>query len=127
MPALFILAAEKFEKLVDISIEIIDVRTLLPFDVHNTLVQSIKKTSRVVFLDEDVPGGASAYMLQKVLEDQGGYQYLDSTPRTLTAKDHRPPYGSDGNYFTKPGADDLFDTVYTMMHEVDPKKFPNIY
>ncbi|MBL7891908.1 MAG: transketolase [Bacteroidia bacterium] len=121
------LEAAALLKEVDISVEIIDVRTLLPFDINNNLVESLKKTNRVVFLDEDVPGGASAYMMQKVLEDQGGYQYLDSTPRTLAAKEHRPPYGSDGSYFSKPGADDVFDTVYTIMNEADPGKFPKIY
>jgi 2-oxoisovalerate dehydrogenase E1 component len=107
-----------------ISVELIDVQTLLPFDVNNTLVESVKKTNRVVFLDEDVPGGASAYMLQKVVEEQGAYQYLDSPPLTLTGKDHRPAYGSDGDYFSKPGTDDVYDTVYKLMQEVDPIRFP---
>jgi pyruvate/2-oxoglutarate/acetoin dehydrogenase E1 component/TPP-dependent pyruvate/acetoin dehydrogenase alpha subunit len=110
-----------------ISVEIVDVQTLLPFDLHSSIVNSVKKTSRVLFLDEDVPGGATAYMMQKVLEEQGGYQFLDAEPRTLTAKDHRPAYGSDGDYFSKPSADDVVDTVYGMMHEADPEKFPSIY
>jgi len=110
----------------DISVELIDVQTLLPFDVNHTLVESLKKTNRVVFLDEDVPGGASAYMLQQVLEEQGGYQYLDSKPVTLSAKAHRPAYGSDGDYFSKPSADDVFETVYRLMHEVHPGKYPSI-
>ncbi len=110
-----------------ISAELIDVQTLLPFDVNHTLVESLKKTNRVIFLDEDVPGGASAYMLQKVLEEQAGYQHLDSPPQTISAKDHRPAYGSDGDYFSKPSADDVFEAAYRMMNEVDPVRFPQIY
>lgn len=112
---------------VGISVELIDVQTLLPFDIHHSIVESIKKTNRVLFLDEDVEGGASAFMMQQVLEVQGAYQYLDSAPRTLTAKDHRPAYGSDGDYFSKPNAEDIFDAVYSLMHEVNPGKFPSIY
>lgn len=107
-----------------ISAEIIDVQTLLPFDRHNTIVDSLKKTNKVLFLDEDVPGGASAFMMQQVLEQQGGYFHLDSAPRTLTAKDHRPPYGSDGDYFSKPSPDDVFEAVYSLMHESYPARFP---
>jgi 2-oxoisovalerate dehydrogenase E1 component len=109
-----------------ISAELIDVQTLLPFDVNHTLVESLKKTNRVIFLDEDVPGGASAYMLQKVLEEQGGYRFLDSPPQTIASKDHRPAYGSDGDYFSKPSSDDVFETAYRMMNEVDPARFPRI-
>ncbi|MFN4234634.1 MAG: thiamine pyrophosphate-dependent enzyme [Bacteroidia bacterium] len=112
---------------VGISAELIDVQTLLPFDIHHKIVESIKKTNRVLFLDEDVQGGASAFMMQQVIEVQGAYQYLDSPPKTLTAKDHRPAYGSDGDYFSKPNAEDIFDAVYEIMHEVDPIKFPSIY
>jgi len=111
----------------NISVEIIDVRTLLPFDIHNMIVDSLKKTNRVLFLDEDVPGGASAYMMQKALEEQGGYSYLDSPPKTLTSKEHRPAYGSDGDYFSKPSCDDIFDAVYSIMNEVDPAAYPEIY
>lgn len=110
-----------------ISVELIDVQTLLPFDLSHSIVESIKKTNRLVVLDEDVPGGASAYILQKVMEEQGAYQYLDSQPRTLTAKDHRPAYGSDGDYFSKPSAEDVFDIVYDLMHETNPGKYPRIY
>jgi 2-oxoisovalerate dehydrogenase E1 component len=110
-----------------ISAELIDVQTLLPFDINSSLSESLKKTNRVVFLDEDVPGGASAYMMQQVLEKQGAYQYLDSAPLTITAKAHRPAYGSDGDYFSKPSADDVFEKVYQLMHEADPAKFPRIY
>jgi pyruvate/2-oxoglutarate/acetoin dehydrogenase E1 component/TPP-dependent pyruvate/acetoin dehydrogenase alpha subunit len=110
-----------------ISVELIDVQTLLPFDIHHSIVESVKKTNRVVFLDEDVPGGASAYMMQKVVEEQGAYQYLDSPPLTLSARDHRPAYGSDGDYFSKPNADDVFDLVYNLISETEPSKYPKIY
>ncbi|MFY8185730.1 MAG: alpha-ketoacid dehydrogenase subunit alpha/beta, partial [Bacteroidia bacterium] len=103
-----------------ISVELIDVQTLLPFDINHMIVESIKKTNRVVFLDEDVPGGASAYMMQKVVEEQGAYQYLDSAPVTIAAKEHRPAYGSDGDYFSKPSADDVFDLVYNLISETQP-------
>ena len=111
----------------DISVEVIDVQTLLPFDVHHSIVDSIKKTNRVLFLDEDVPGGASAYMMQKVLEEQNAYEYLDSLPKTLCAQEHRPAYGSDGDYFSKPSTEDIFDAVYEMMHESNPEKHPALY
>ncbi len=110
-----------------ISVELIDVQTLLPFDIHHSIVESLKKTNRVVFFDEDVPGGATAYMMQKVLEEQGGYQYLDSKPITLASKEHRPAYGSDGDYFSKPSADDVFDVIYNLMLEVNPNKYVKIY
>ena len=119
-------AAQQLESY-NISIEIIDVRTLLPFDINKMLVNSIKKTNRVLFLDEDVPGGASAFMMQKVLEEQGGYEYLDSPPKTLTAKEHRPAYGSDGDYFSKPSVDDIFDVIYSIMNESNPTVYPEIY
>ncbi len=109
-----------------ISIEVIDVQTLLPFDVHHSIVDSIKKTNRVLFADEDVPGGASAYMLQQVVDSQNAYKYLDSAPRTLSAKPHRPPYGSDGDYFSKPNVDDIIETVYSLMSEAEPARFPQI-
>jgi pyruvate/2-oxoglutarate/acetoin dehydrogenase E1 component len=99
-----------------ISIEIIDVQTLLPFDLSFTCVESLKKTNRVLFLDEDVQGGATGYMMQQVLEIQGGYQYLDAQPRTLAAQDHRCAYGQDGDYFSKPQADDVYDTIYLMVN-----------
>jgi len=108
----------------DIDIEIIDVQSLMPFDLHGRIVESLKKTNRVLFLDEDVPGGTSAFMMQEVLEKQGGYQWLDSAPRTLTGKAHRPAYGSDGNYWSKPNAEDIFYTVYRMMHEAQPQHYP---
>jgi 2-oxoisovalerate dehydrogenase E1 component len=111
----------------DISVELIDVQTLLPFDIHHSIVESVKKTNRLVVLDEDVPGGASAYLLQQVLEVQGGYRHLDSEPVTIAAKEHRPAYGSDGDYFSKPSADDVFDAIYKLMNETNPDKYPGIY
>ncbi len=112
---------------VGISCEVIDVQTLLPFDIHHSIVESVKKTNRVVFADEDVPGGASAYMMQKVLEEQNAYQYLDAKPETITAKDHRPAYASDGDYFSKPNPEEVFDTIYEMMRESYPDRFPEVY
>ena len=109
-----------------VSMEVIDVQTMLPFDVHHSIIDSIKKTNRVVFADEDVPGGASAFMMQQVVEGQNAYQYLDSAPRTLSARAHRPPYGSDGDYFAKPGVDDVIETVYALMSETDPARYPVI-
>ncbi len=119
-------AADKLSA-VGIDSELIDVQSLLPFDLHNKIVESLKKTNRVLFLDEDVPGGTSAYMLQQVIEKQGGYYWLDSEPRTLSGKPHRPAYGSDGDYWSKPNAETVFDAVYALMHEVDPGSYPAIY
>ena len=110
----------------DIFIEIIDVQTLLPFDLSKTTVKSLQKTNAVLFLDEDVPGGATAYMMQQVLERDGGYQWLDVSPKTLTAKNHRPTYGSDGNYFSKPNSEEIFEAIYGIMNEKEPKKYPEI-
>ncbi|MEZ4954871.1 MAG: thiamine pyrophosphate-dependent enzyme [Saprospiraceae bacterium] len=106
-----------------ISVELIDVQTLLPFDLEHRIVQSLKKTNRIVFMDEDVPGGGTAFMMQEVLEKQGGYKFLDSQPVTITSKEHRPPYGSDGDYFSKPHPEDVFDVIYEMMTEAEPKRF----
>lgn len=110
-----------------ISVELIDVQTLIPFDVNHSIVESVKKTNRLVVLDEDVPGGASAYILQKIVEEQKAYQYLDAAPTTIASKEHRPAYGSDGDYFSKPSADDVFEVLYGIMSESDPNKFPKIY
>ncbi len=110
-----------------ITIELIDVQTLLPFDIRHIIAQSLQKTNRLVVLDEDVPGGASAFILQQILEHQEGYQYLDSKPRTITAAAHRSAYGSDGDYFSKPQADDVFETIYELMNEAAPNKFPKFY
>jgi 2-oxoisovalerate dehydrogenase E1 component len=109
---------------VGISVELIDVQTLLPFDIHHSIIESIKKTNRVVFLDEDVPGGAAAYMFQQVFENQSAFRWLDSEPRSVTAKAHRAAFGSDGDYFSKPNAEDVFETIYDMMHEAEPEGFP---
>ena len=112
---------------IGISIEVIDIQSLLPFDVNHGIVESIKKTNRVLFADEDFPGGATAYMMQQVVEGQQAYRYLDSAPRTLTAKAHRPPYGSDGDYYSKPGPEDVIDTIYEIMQEAEPNRFPPLY
>jgi pyruvate/2-oxoglutarate/acetoin dehydrogenase E1 component len=110
-----------------ISCEVIDVQTLLPFDIHHTIAESVRKTSRVVFADEDVPGGGSAFMMQQVLEVQNGYRYLDAAPVTIAAKEHRPAYASDGDYFSKPNPDEVFEKIYALMRESDPRKFPPLY
>ena len=100
-----------------ISCEVVDVQTLLPFDINHQIVESLKKTNRIVFVDEDVPGGAASYMFNKVMEEQGGYKYLDVSPRTITAKAHRPSYGSDGDYFSKPNTEDIVAVIKDMMSE----------
>lgn len=107
----------------DISVELIDAQTLLPFDMEGVIVDSLKKTNRILFVDEDVPGGATAYMMREVLEVQGGYQYLDSAPSTLTAYAHRPPFGSDGDYFSKPNVEDIYEKIYSMMAEAFPGQY----
>lgn len=119
-------AAQELEKF-GISCEVIDAQSLLPFDVHHSIVESVKKTNRLVLADEDVPGGASAYMMQKVVEEQGAYRHLDSQPLTIAAKEHRPAYASDGDYFSKPNPETVFDKIYAMMQEAEPERFPAIY
>jgi len=109
-----------------ISVELIDVQTLLPFDIEEMIAISVKKTKRVLFFDEDVPGGATAYMMQQVLEGQQVWRYLDTPPRTLSAREHRPAYTTDGDYFSNPNAEDVFEAVYNIMHEVKPEKFPRL-
>jgi len=111
---------------VGIDAEVIDAQTLLPFDLEHEVVKSLQKTNRLLIIDEDVPGGCSAYLMQEILENQGGYQYLDSAPQTLTAKAHRPAYATDGDYFSKPSAEDIFEKVYAIMHEVDPSSYPEL-
>jgi pyruvate/2-oxoglutarate/acetoin dehydrogenase E1 component len=111
----------------DISIELIDIQTLLPFDSNNMILESVKKTGKILFLDEDVPGGTTAYMMQQVMENQNAWFYLDSAPRTLSGKNHRPAYSTDGDYFSKPSDEDIFETVYDMMRESDPARFPEIF
>lgn len=115
-------AAELME--VGIDAEVIDVQSLLPFDLNQDLVKSLEKTNRLLVIDEDVPGGASSYIMNKILEEQNGWMYLDSKPQTLTAKEHRPAYGTDGDYFSKPSAEDIFERVYQIMNEVDPSGYP---
>jgi pyruvate/2-oxoglutarate/acetoin dehydrogenase E1 component len=110
-----------------ISVEMIDVQTLLPFDIHHTIVESLKKTNRLLIVDEDVPGGASGFILDKILVEQKGYFHLDSEPITLTSKEHRPAYGSDGDYFSKPNMEDVVETIYGMMNSSDPENFPALY
>jgi 2-oxoisovalerate dehydrogenase E1 component len=107
----------------DISVELIDVQTLVPFDRNKVILGSVKKTNRILFLDEDVPGGTTAYMMQEVLEKQGAWQFLDSPPKTLTGKEHRPAYTTDGDYFSKPSAEDIFDAIFAMMKEAVPEKY----
>lgn len=119
-------AANELEN-VGINAELIDVQSLLPFDIHHDIVKSIAKTNRLLVIDEDLPGGASAYILQEILENQKAYQYLDSAPQTLTSKPHRPAYGTDGDYFSKPSTEDIFEKVYAIFNEVDPVKYPSLY
>lgn len=119
-------AAEELEQM-GIHIEIVDPQTLLPFDLTGACATSLRKTNKLLVVDEDVPGGASAYILQQIMEQQGGYFMLDGQPRTLAAKAHRPPYGSDGDYFTKPSMDDVIETIYNMMHEHNAAKYPKLF
>jgi pyruvate/2-oxoglutarate/acetoin dehydrogenase E1 component/TPP-dependent pyruvate/acetoin dehydrogenase alpha subunit len=111
---------------VGIDAEVIDVQSLLPFDLNHDIAKSVKKTNRLMIIDEDVPGGASAYILNEVINNQDAYQYLDSQPKTLTAKSHRPAYGTDGDYFSKPSNEDIFEAVYNVMHESNPEDFPKL-
>jgi pyruvate/2-oxoglutarate/acetoin dehydrogenase E1 component/TPP-dependent pyruvate/acetoin dehydrogenase alpha subunit len=123
------LVMEAANELAEIGIEceVIDLQSLIPFDIKHDLVKSIMKTNRLLIIDEDVPGGASAYILQQIIEEQDAYQYLDSKPQTLSAKAHRPAYGTDGDYFSKPSIEDIYEKAYAMMHEVNPAKYPSIY
>jgi 2-oxoisovalerate dehydrogenase E1 component len=119
-------AAQDLEQF-GISCEVIDAQTLTPFDIHHHILSSVKKTNRIVFADEDIPGGATAYMMQQVLEVQGAYQFLDSKPIAITAKEHRPAYASDGDYFSKPNPEEVFETIYALMSEVNPQRYPTLY
>jgi pyruvate/2-oxoglutarate/acetoin dehydrogenase E1 component/TPP-dependent pyruvate/acetoin dehydrogenase alpha subunit len=118
--------AAKELQLVDINVEVIDAQSLLPFDINHDIAKSIAKTNRVMVIDEDVPGGASAYILNEILNTQNAYQFLDSQPKTLTAKAHRPAYGTDGDYFSKPSVEDVFEAVYSVMHELSPRDYPKL-
>jgi len=111
----------------DINAELIDVQTLLPFDLYGIIPDSLKKTNKIVFFDEDVPGGATSYMMQKVLEEQDGFKYLDAQPRTISQQEHRPAYGTDGDYFSNPNTENVFESIYSIMHESDPAKYPMIF
>lgn len=119
-------AADRLSQ-VGIEAEVIDVQTLLPFDLDGIILDSLEKTSRIAFIDEDVPGGTTAYMLQEIIEKQGGYYWLDSAPLTIPGQQHRPAYGSDGDYFSKPNAEIVFEKVYELMHEVDPASYPMFF
>ncbi|HQH42077.1 MAG TPA: transketolase C-terminal domain-containing protein, partial [Bacteroidales bacterium] len=109
-----------------IDTEVIDIQTLIPFDLPGMVLKSLQKTNRVVFLDEDVPGGATAYMADKVLYSNGGFEWLDHEPVLITAREHRPAYSSDGDYFSNPNAEDVFDAIYRMMHHLYPQRFPQL-
>lgn len=119
--------AEKTLSQMDISIELIDVQTLIPFDINHTISKSIEKTNRLIIVDEDVSSGATGYILDKVLVEQNAFFHLDSAPQTLSAKDHRPAYGTDGDYFSKPNVDDIIEGIYEIMHETDPLRYPKLY
>ncbi|MGB4398770.1 MAG: thiamine pyrophosphate-dependent enzyme [Daejeonella sp.] len=119
-------AADELDSM-GISVEVVDIQTFLPFDLNKQCVESLRKTNKLLVVGEDVPGGSSAFLMQQILEVQNGYQYLDGKPRTLTAKAHRPPYGSDGDYFTKPSLDDIIEAIYEMMNDSNPGKFPGLY
>src|SRR5690606_37321801 len=109
-----------------IDVEIIDVQSLLPFDINKDIAKSLEKTNRLLVVDEDVPGGASAFIMQQIIDEQDGFKYLDSKPQTLTAKAHRPAYGTDGDYFSKPSVEDIYEKVYEIMNEVNPSKYPTL-
>jgi pyruvate/2-oxoglutarate/acetoin dehydrogenase E1 component len=121
-----VLEAAKELREVGIDAEVIDAQTLLPFDIRHEVLESVKKTNRLLVVDEDVPGGCSAYLLNEIIEKQGAYKYLDSAPQTLTAHAHRPAYGTDGDYFSKPNREDIFEKVYAIMHEADPEEYPKL-
>ncbi|MNY20775.1 2-oxoisovalerate dehydrogenase subunit beta [compost metagenome] len=119
-------AANELEKL-GISAEVIDVQSLIPFDLTNEIAESVKKTNRLVVVDEDVEGGTSAFILQQILEKQKAFKYLDSEPLTISAENHRPAFASDGDYFSKPSSDDMVEKIYAMFTEINPQKYPSIY
>jgi len=121
-----VLKAAKELREIGIDAEVIDAQSLLPFDINHDVLESVKKTNRLLVIDEDVPGGCSAYLLNEIIEKQGAYRYLDSAPQTLTAKAHRPAYGTDGDYFSKPNREDVFEKVYAIMHEANPQDYPKL-
>jgi pyruvate/2-oxoglutarate/acetoin dehydrogenase E1 component len=118
-------ASTELEKL-GVSCEIIDIQSLIPFDNNNLIVESLKRTNKLLIVDEDLPGGASSYILQKIIQERNGFQYLDSSPITLTSKAHRPAYGTDGDYFSKPSMDDIIETAYSIMNDYNPNNFPEL-
>ena len=122
------LAEKACEELSDLNIqcELIDIQTLIPFDLNNLITDSLKKTNKLLIVDEDLPGGASSYILNKIFQDKNGYEFLDSKPVTLTSKEHRPAYGTDGDYFSKPSTDDIVELAYKIMNEYDPGKYPEL-
>jgi len=120
-------AAKELAETAGIDCEVIDIQSLIPFDINHDIVNSIKKTNRLLVIDEDVPGGASAYILQKIIEQQDAYQFLDSKPQTLSAQEHRPAYGTDGDYFSKPSIEDIYEKVYSILSESNPTKYPKLY
>ena len=119
-------AAIRLSKL-GISAEVIDIQTLIPFDLEHEIFESLNKTNRLLIVDEDVPGGAAGYILSQILDPQDGYYALDSKPVLLSGTDHRPPYGTDGDYFSKPSVEDIVENAYSIMHELDPARFPSFY
>jgi len=120
------IAVKQLEE-IGISVELIDVQTLIPFDINHIIKSSLEKTNRLLIIDEDVSSGATGYMLNKILVEQKAFTVLDSSPETLSSKDHRPAYGTDGDYFSKPSIDDIFEKAYSMMNEVNPIKYPSLY
>jgi pyruvate/2-oxoglutarate/acetoin dehydrogenase E1 component len=118
-------ASNELEEL-RVSCEIIDIQSLIPFDNSNLIIESLKKTNKLLIVDEDLPGGASSYILQKIIQERDGFKYLDSAPITLTSKAHRPAYGTDGDYFSKPSMDDIIETAYLIMNEYDPNNYPDL-
>jgi len=112
---------------VGVSVELIDAQTLIPFDIAGDVSKSLEKTNRLVIVDEDVSSGATAYLLDQILVKQDAYFHLDSQPITISSQDHRPAYGTDGDYFSKPNAETIFDGIYSLMNESDPEQFPSIY
>ncbi len=119
-------AANELEKL-GISAEVIDIQSLIPFDLSHEIAESVKKTNRLVVIDEDVEGGTTGFILQQILEKQKAFRYLDSDPLTIAANDHRPAYASDGDYFSKPSSDDMVEKIYAMFNEANPQKYPAIF
>jgi len=122
-----VIEASKLLENIDISTEVIDIQSLIPFDLSGQIKKSLSKTNKLLIVDEDMPGGGSAYILQQLLDNQNIYELLDSEPKLLSAKEHRPAYGTDGDYFSKPNINDIFEIVYKIMNETNPEKYPTLY